>query len=202
MHWRNSQFQVAHFLAGKCHTADGAYRMLRELREERDVAVKNSAAIRLRAEAKRMRANEKIVQGSPADVLEARADIVEIEAFADQSKAVYDEAIREIAFLDLLITNIQPHRKYAHLKEHEAHQAAQREEWKLEMIHRAETFLFTTGSIPQDHFSMMMSHPDFKNDIVPAIEKMEAASRKGVMNLSLIADSPVVPLLIGNGADK
>ena len=39
MHWRNSQFQTIHFIIGKCHTADEAYRMVCQQLEEREQVV-------------------------------------------------------------------------------------------------------------------------------------------------------------------
>lgn len=184
MHWRNSNFQIAHFLAGKCHTIDGAYKMLRELREDRDVAIRTAESSNLRVEAKKLRAEAVLSNGATAvEKLEARADLSEIEASADQCKSVYEQGLRERDFIDACIAKVEPLRKYRHLPEHEAHQACQQDEWKLELIHRAETFLMANGSIPQDQLSTMMAHPDFKSEIAPRIDKLIKMERMSVTHL-------------------
>jgi len=195
MYWRNSNFQIAHFLAGKCHTMDGAYRMLLELREDREIAIRGVKASSLRAEAKKARAN--VVLANPpceSDKLEAMADIAEIEASEDMSKAVYEQGLRERDFIDACIAKVEPLRKYRHLPDHEAHQACQQEEWKLELVHRAKTFLLTGGTIPQDHLSTMMCHPDFKSDIAPQIDNF---MKPGNMLLSQIDTNGEIVKLLG-----
>ena len=51
MHWRNSNFQIKHFIAGKCHTPDEAYRMLLQQWEDRELAIRTANVSSLRAEA-------------------------------------------------------------------------------------------------------------------------------------------------------
>lgn len=103
----------------------------------------------------------------------------------------FRQAEREVEFIGKLVERLRNHpdRKHRHLPDHEAHQACQREEWKLCLIHRAKTFIMTTGSIPQDHLETMMTHPDWKSAIVPAIKWAEA--NKSIDNL------PVMPNLLG-----
>lgn len=199
MHWRNSNFQIANFLAGKCHTADEAYRLLCELREDRDLAIRASAAARLRSEAKIIRANAVLASAKDeADKLEARADIEEVAAYANQSQSVYDQSVRERSYIDQLIEKIKPLRKYKDLPDEEAHQATQREEWKLKLIHRAKTFLLTSGTIPQDQFDIMMAHPDFHSEIVPAIEAVNESMKLGPISLgSLPRSAEFIPRLLG-----
>lgn len=189
MYWRNSNFQIAFFLAGKCHTADEAYRLLCELGEDRDVAIKNADATRLRAEVKRIKA-ERTLRWSilPTKRIEARADLLELLAFEGQSKAVYEQGVREREFIDVLIERVKPFRKYSSYPDHEAHQMAQREEWKLKLIHRAKTFLLTSGTIPQDHLETMMTHPDFEKEIIPAIEDTRTSLSEGKVSLGSLPD--------------
>lgn len=71
MHWRNSNFQIMAFIVSKCHTPDEAYRQLQQLREDRDVAIRNATASEKRAEAKTLRARyviENAESYTPADV--------------------------------------------------------------------------------------------------------------------------------------
>lgn len=184
MHWRNSSFQVAHFLVGKCHTPDEAYRVLCELREERQLAINNVKATSLRTEAKVLRANEKVYElsskASAADLLEAQADLADVEAFRESNQACIDEAQRELKFIDTLIDKIQPHRVYKGLPDHEAHQMCQQEEWKQELIWRAQNYIGSQGAIPADQLATMRLHPEWVKSISPAIKQMVHATNKGI----------------------
>lgn len=195
MHWQNSAFQVTYFLAGKCHTPDGAYRMLKELREERALALDVAVAANLRGAAKIAKAKHTLCNvASEWERLEAKADLAEIEAFRDQGQACVDEAEREVEFIDALIDYIQPFRKYAHLPDHEAFQACQREEWALELVRRAENYLITGQGIPADHFETMRLHPDFKSFIAPRIEGLYQKLQAGELNLGKI-ESVLLPCI-------
>lgn len=187
-HWKNSHFQTEYFIAGQCHTADEAYRVLRQQREDRAVAVANFQATNLRTEAKILRAKSVIdnPESDPAAVLEAKADLAEVEAFAAQAKAVYDVAVAEIAHMDRLIEKLQPLRKYAHLSDEEADQVCQREEWGLRLAHRAKMFLFSQGSIPSDQLETMMSHPDFKTLIAPQIKAIADMAEGGKLSFDAV----------------
>lgn len=178
-HWRNSIFQITHFLAGKCHTPDEAYRVLCQLHEERDLAVKNAEATELKQQAKRIRAERDLNSEDEAVVLDARAIIKEMEAFENQTASCLIDAKYERDFIEKLISKIEPYRIFAYLPPHEAHQAAQWEEWKLELIWRAENYLLTSGSIPPDHFETMRLHPAFEESILPAIQGMIELRQKG-----------------------
>lgn len=180
MHWRNSHFQITNFIAGSCHTPDEAYRKLMELREERDVAIKNVKASLLREQAKIKKAEHIIASDAPEwDKLEAQADLEEINAFKEQSQACYEEAVRERDFIDSLIEQIKPHRKFAHLPDHEAHQAAQLEEWKDELKFRAENFLASQGTIPHDHLATMRMHPAWQTELLPHVRQISEMISKG-----------------------
>ena len=151
---RNSDFQIAYLLAGKCHTADAAYAMLCNLREERELALYEA---------------EKV-----ADKF-TRRDDVEARMF----KRNLDACVKELDTINKCIERVQPLRKYSHLPDYEAHEACQREEWKLEFIARAENSLLASGTIPADQLSAMRSHPDFVSQIWPAVEKAKALIIKG-----------------------
>lgn len=184
-HWRNSNFQTEFFIAGQCHTPDEAYRVLRQQKEERDVAIAAAKATCLRNEAKIIRAKETINDSSrsAADILEAKADLAEIEAYAEQSSLALAAAMREVEHINRLLENLAPLRKYSHLADAESDQACQREEWALKLAHRARVMLFTQGSIPSDHFEVMISHPDFKSVIAPQIKIMLDAAASGKLTL-------------------
>jgi hypothetical protein len=172
-HRQNHDFQIAHFLAGKCGTPDGAYALLCDLKEEREAAIAHFHVVQKRTLANEIRANEKRANGDAAGKLEAQADLEEIENSRKTGKILYEAAIDELNFIKSCIERIQPFRKYKHLADPEAHEAAQREEWKYELIGRAENFLLCAGTIPPDEFATMRSHPDFVEGILPAIKEIK-----------------------------
>lgn len=178
-HWRNSVFQIIHFIAGKCHTPDETYRVLCQLYEERDVALKNAEAASLRQQAKKIRAIRDLKSEDEATQLEAQAILKEMEAFENQSSACLVDAKYERDAIMNLIHQVEPHRVFSHLPPHEAHQAAQLKEWELELMWRAENYLLASGAIPPDHFEVMRLHPTFETSILPAIQALIEQQQKG-----------------------
>lgn len=176
MHYKtnrvNHDFQIIHFIAGSCHTPDGAYGILCDLQEDRSNALKLFAAEKLREEAKRKRAEASLQHADESARLEAQANILEIDALAETSRKNYEAAVKELATIENCMRAVDPLRKYKHLSAADAHEAAQAEEWKLELIHRGENYLLTSGTIPADHFATMRLHPEFHNAILPAINEV------------------------------
>jgi hypothetical protein len=174
----NHLFQIVHFLVGSCHTADGAYSLLCDLREDRELALKNVASSILRCQAKRLRA-EKMTRcwWSKAKRLDGRADLAEIDAFAEVGAKNVAAAESELADINWCIEQLQPLRKFADLPDHEAHEKCQDEEWLLELINRAENHILMHGSIPADEFNTMRMHPRYKDEIAPRLAAMDKASR-------------------------
>jgi hypothetical protein len=171
---QNHDFQIAYFLAGDCHTPDGAYALLCDLKEDRENALGLVESAQLREQAKRLRAQKLLASTDEADQLEGRADISEIEALAATTRRNVAAAKAELATIEKCMEILQPMRLYRHLSDAQAHEAAQRVEWKFELIRRAENFLMTQGTIPADHFNTMRLHPDFKSDILPALANVKA----------------------------
>lgn len=169
---RNHNFQIAYFLAGSCHTADGAYALLCDLREERRDALANVKASTLRARAKDERARKNLDHTDHAVRLEAEADLAELDAGLATSERCVAAANAELDFIERCIEKVEPLRKFRDLPEVMAHEAAQREEWLLELVRRAENFVLLTGTIPPDHFETMRQHPDFRTSILPRVTKL------------------------------
>jgi hypothetical protein len=199
---RNTHFQIEHFLIGSCHTADGAYSLLCDLREERNDALAQVEASSLRTRAKLIKAERNLSSPDEVKRLKAQADISEITAHADTLQRNIAAARAELAFIDDCISKIQPHRKFGHLPDLEAHEAAQRDEWRLELEYRAVNFLVTAGTIPHDHFASMRQHPDFETHILPAIEQTKALLVDGRVELLLTAPKPAFLALGGPDVRK
>ena len=171
-HKQNTNFQIAYFLAGACHTPDGAYILLRELREERQAAVDNYKVQELKDKAKEIRAN-KLLQGDEAEKLEGQAELLELENNKKTGEVLYQAALDEITFIDKCLVAIEPLRVYKNLSDGEANEAAQWNEWKFELMRRAENLMLTTGGISPDQFATMRMHPDFQTEILPRINEMK-----------------------------
>jgi hypothetical protein len=172
-HRQNHNFQIAYFLAGSCHTADGAYALLCDLKEDRQTAIDGYSVSQLRGEAKEIRANKLLISIDDAEKKEGKADLLELENNKKTGKILYQAALDELDFIDKCIEVIQPLRLYKGLSDPEAHEASQHEEWKLELIRRAENSMLTSGGqIPSDLFDTMRMHPAFQKEIAPRLEEI------------------------------
>lgn len=159
---RNTNFQILHFLIGACHTADGAYALLCELYRERKLVVDTMEAAKLREKASRLKAERLAASDDIEESLEGQAQLIEFEAHKKHSASLEVCLYDEVAFIQDCIDRIQPLRKYSNLEDKDAHEMAQRDEWKGELMRRAENHLITTGTIPPDQLDTMRMHPDFK----------------------------------------
>ena len=74
----NKNFQILHFLAGSCHTPDGAYSLLKDLQEDREMALSQIESNELKKQAKIIRAHRLIASEDAADQLEGKAELAEI----------------------------------------------------------------------------------------------------------------------------
>jgi len=171
----NHDFQLAYFLAGSCHTPDGAYALLCDLRQDRKDALALVKSSSLREQAKRIRAERGLDATDSATRLEAEADLAEMDAHAETLALNIAAAEAELATINALIERIQPHRVFAHLPDAQAHEAAQADEWRLELMRRAENYLLTQQPIPADQFNAMRMHPSFDADIAPHIDRVTYA---------------------------
>jgi hypothetical protein len=176
MHYKtnrlNHDFQIAYFLAGACHTPDAAYALLCDLRDDREDALKTVKASELRMKAKSVRARRKLESEDEAERLDGEADLAEIEATLSTGQKSIDAAQAELATILACIEKVHPLRKFSHLPDAEAHEAAQAEEWKLQLIHMAHNHMLVTGTVPADHFATMRMHPAFRSEMLPAITDM------------------------------
>ena len=188
----NHDFQIAYFIAGSCHTPDAAYAILCDLKEDRSNAIKTFEASKLRERAKILRAQRLMQSSDEADRLEGQADIDEIEAMAETVNKNLAAAKAELATIEACMEKLEPLRQYAHLSLPEAHEAAQAEEWKLELIFRAQNSIFTIGSIQPDQFATMRMHPAFKDEILPAIEHFTSLVRNNKVSevVALLSAAP------------
>ena len=178
---QNHDFQIAYFLAGKCHTPDGAYGLLCDLRDDRQAAIAAYHVETKRLQARELRARNPSIQDEAAG-LEACADLEEIGHLLLQREDLFASATAELAFIERCVALVQPLRAFGHLPDIEAHEAAQRAEWLGELLHRAENYIASQGTIPHDELAIMRSHPDFAETILPHVEKLAAGRGTGQLD--------------------
>lgn len=184
----NSNFQILHFIVGAKHTVDGAYAVLLDLEEDRVHALEQAKAGAFKHKAAEIRAMRKMQSDDEADRIEAQGELLELEANARLTAKNVEAAEHELAFIRDCKARLEPHRKYADKDLHEAIQLSQREEWRLELIRRAENYLLT-GGIPADQFGAMRLHPDFADGVLPHIETLKSGGQ-------LHIGAPEIPQLV------
>lgn len=191
-HRQNHNFQIKYFLAGSCFTSDAAYFLLQDLREERQAAIEHYNVSKIREKAKMLEIKKLQESDSEIDRINAEADLIELENNKKTGEILYQAAIDELNYIDDCLSKIDQCRKYKHLSDSEACQAMQQEEWKYELIHRAENSLLTTGTIPPDQFVTMRMHPEFNSEIFPAIQQIQEGMQNGKQ---IEYTNPVIKLL-------
>ncbi|MEI9964359.1 MAG: hypothetical protein WDM92_06305 [Caulobacteraceae bacterium] len=179
---RNHDFQIAHFVAGRCHTPDAAWSQLYAQRDERRGALASYRAESFRLQARRIRAEARAGDGDEAEQLEARADLMEVAEAEAVGATLAAAAEAELAFIECCMAALEPHRVHRGLPDAEAHEAAQAREWELELCERAENYILTSGSIPADELATMRRHPAFSASILPTIERAREAVQKGALD--------------------
>ena len=187
---QNTDFQIAYFIAGSCHTADAAYFALLNLQQERQSAVDTIPATTLRLRAERLKAERQCKSSDEIEQLTGQADLIVIERNERMTESLNASARAELSFINECIAKIQPLRKYGHLSDIEAAEACQQEEWGLELQRRAENFLLTNGTIPHDHFNTMRQHPAFNTHLLPHIDRVHQAIQAGTAPQVLLASRP------------
>lgn len=195
---RNTDFQLAYFLAGSCHTPDGAYALLCELRDEREEALAAGREAAMLAEADRLEQPVGIKSNSEPLRLRLHAEQLRMEREDRQRTALMEAAGRELATINKLIDRIQPHRLFGHLPDHEAHEAAQCEEWRLELIARAQNSMLGQGVVPADLIAAMRQHPAWAGDLRPRLATiMEVGTLHGEAAEALPSASTLPAMLLG-----
>lgn len=171
-HRNNSDFQLRHFIANQCHTADVAWCVMYEQKLDIQIKLDATKARLIRRKAKKLEIDNNLNTNDPIQKLNAEADLLEWKSSDGMLEMAILGAEQEICTITQIMDELEPRRKYAHLPLLEAAQAAQQEEWKLEFKHRIENFLLSRGTIPEDQLQAMRSHPDFESELVPHVQEM------------------------------
>jgi len=180
MHWKHSRYQILNTIVANCHTYDEAYRVLRELEEDRSLSIDLALAESNRAKAKVLSSKTILNDDEEQQYnkLRSQADLDETRARRDVAQACLDEARRELEFIRELIVLIDPHRTYKDLPDYEAHQRIQFLEWKLDLVWKSYSMICAVGNISYDHFISIKMHPH-ADKIMPVINEFLSMSRTG-----------------------
>lgn len=184
-HRNNSDFQLRHFIAGSCHTADAAWNILYEQRldimSKREIT--KARLLRRRAQWLDLEEQRQSIV-TEQDELRYQAAKIEYDSGEGMLEMALAGADKELATIEGLMAELEPHRKYAHLPLLEATEAAQNDEWREEFKHRIENYMVSQGTIPHDQLEAMRKHPDFETNILPHIKQTVARieSAKGSAN--------------------
>lgn len=196
-HRTNSDFQLKYFLAGSCHTVDGAWTLLYGQKVDMETKIRFAKIAELRRNAKQALAMEvlRATNTTEAARMNAEADLQEVESEKIVADLNLKAAVDELECINKLMAELEPHRKYAHLSLFEANEACQREEWLEELKTRAENFLVCQGAIPHDQLSTMRSHPDFEAVLAPYIQETVLKIQTNKEGISMLKQNKM--LLLG-----
>lgn len=174
-HRTNSNFQLKHFIAGSCHTADGAWLVLYSQKIDVMEKVAHAKAQELRRQAASLKA-QRIIENSADDVeiMIAKAEQIELQASKQTWELNVQAANQELNAIVEMMQELEPQRKFSHLSILEASEASQREEWLGELLERCENFMIA-GGIPADQLTAMRCHPDFDRVILPRLKEITIA---------------------------
>jgi len=168
-HRSNSDFQIRHFIAGSCHTPDGAYVLLMAQMETAAAALVEAQAkgLELRADL-----DDAELEAASADAhpLRSQARLLRIKQAMLAHQRRSEGATAEAATIWAALDELRPQCRYADKPLAEQAELAQRDEWREELKHRAENMMAQAATgISSDQISAMRMHPDFQSDILPHI---------------------------------
>lgn len=190
-HRNNSDFQLRHFIAGSCYTADGAWTLLYNQLLDIQIKHDHTRANLIRRKVKKLELEKQIAEATTEiDKLKAEADLIDHQSGEGLLELALAGAEKELETIKSLMAELEPYRQFAHLPLLEASEAAQRGEWLGEFKGRIENYLLTQGTIPMDQLEAMRKHPDFDTDIVPHLRRTMAAINGTENRVDLLTGTP------------
>lgn len=199
-HRNNSDFQLRYFLAGGCHTPDGAWMLMYDHKIDIETKIQHTIAQKIRRDALIAERKDFIAQNSnmPGSaiafaVADAQATIIEASSVIKAADLNLQAAQNELDTINQIMAELEPLRKYKDLPLLDANEAAQRDEWLGELKCRAENFLLSQGTIPFDHLATMRQHPDFETEIAPHINAIVVEIKGKAMDDRLRAVCSCIP---------
>lgn len=200
-HRNNTDFQLRHFVAGGCFTADAAWMIMYEQKLDIETKLVHTKANILRHKIKKIDLDKKFIDiKTEKDKLNFEADLMEWEHAEKMLNLALQGGEAELSTIVSIMEELEPLRKYSHLPLLEANEASQREEWLEDFKHRIENYLLTMGTIPEDQITAMRKHPDFETNIVPYMKETIHKIAHSTNNMDLLTNTK--KLLIEHEKDK
>lgn len=199
-HRNNSDFQLRHFMANTCHTADIAWCLMYEQRLDIQIKLDATRAKLLRRQAKKVEIERDLLSDDELIRLNAQADLIEWKSGEGLLEMAVLGAEQELATIKSIMDELEPQRKYGNMSVLEAAQAAQREEWCLEFKRRTENYLLSIGTIPEDQLNAMRNHPDFETQIVPHVQELLLKMESSKNKMELLTNNKALLLEVSNAS--
>lgn len=187
-HRTNSDFQLRHFIANSCHTADAAWCLMYDQRLAAQEKIIHTKARIMKQQAERIKIEEKLNSDDPYERIIGEADLMVWEHSQTLIEPMMKGAEDELATIETIMAELEPKRKYGHLSVLEATSLSQRDEWLEEFKHRCENYLISMGTIPEDQLAAMRKHPDFKEQIVPYVQQLAHRITEGQDKLQILTN--------------
>lgn len=167
--WKNSNFQIEHFILSDSHSAWEKYRVLEELRLDRMAALKTVRAAQFRQRAKIAAVKE--ARGRAK--LEREADLTEMEASLEIVERDIKFAQQEYDFINQYINALRPELEATRIEgfsDEDMFQTVQQKEWLERLKARAKNEMICTGTLNPETLRVMMSHPQYKDELLPYLK--------------------------------
>jgi hypothetical protein len=195
-HRTNSDFQLRHFIAGSCHTPDGAWSLLYEQMIDIQIKLEATKARLIRRQIRREELQEALNNPSLSkkERMALEADLIEFNSGEGLLELALKGAEQELASIKDMMKELEPMRQFAHLPILEASEAAQRLEWLGEFKTRCENYLVSMGTIPHDQIETMRKHPDFQAEIVPFVQNLSLQLEQSGHRIELLQNSKTLLL--------
>jgi hypothetical protein len=199
-HRNNSDFQLRYFIAGGCHTPDGAWNIMYEQKLDIQFKIEHTKAQIIRRKIRKIELEQNYNDPniSELDKLCLEAELIDFKAGEGMLELALSGAEKELNTIKTIMDELEPYRKYSHLPLLEATEAAQQDEWREEFKHRIENYLITQGTIPEDQIRAMRNHPDFETNLVPHIRQVTQALEKQNDKLNMLKNHNVMLLEMKN----
>lgn len=199
-HRNNSDFQLRYFIAGGCHTPDGAWNVMYEQKLDIQFKIEHTKAQIIRRKIRKIELEQNYNDPniSELDKLRLEAELIDFKAGEGMLELALSGAEKELNTIKTIMDELEPYRKYSHLPLLDATEAAQQDEWREEFKHRIENYLITQGTIPEDQLRAMRNHPDFETNLVPHIRQVTQALEKQNDKLNMLKNHNVMLLEMKN----
>jgi|GEM_PF-2866051 len=172
MSWKNSNFQIEHFILSEANGAWERYRLLKELLLDREAALAT-----IKATIKKQDALIAAVEEAEkeSEKLNAQADLLEFEATLPILERDIKFAEQEKEFIQSLIDGLNDELETTRLQgysDEKMFQEVQCEEWLITIKNKIRRELACTGTLNPESLRVAMNHPQYETELLPHIKTL------------------------------